>query len=280
MKFSSLPHHCVGRVDDGLMDVLQWFEIAQRRGLDGVEVMDLWVMKGLMEIIDRPFMAEIQEQLSHLALEVSAFINHGPHVWASPDKNKRELDKARFFMDWSAELGTQVFRVTTGVPDPETTISDDEAIDVFCDMITGLLEHAEALGLVIALEEHPGFAGTVAKMERLLARVPDRRFGIAYDMKNTLREGEEPTVILERKDVLDRVLYTHVDNFRDTESGWDRSVTLDAGEVDIRTIVRGLKANGYDGWLSVEYGGTELEHVFQSIEWLRSVWRDDAETGA
>ena len=279
MKISSLPHHCVGRVDDGLMDVLQWFEIAQRRGLDGVEVMDLWVMKGLMERIDLPLMAEIREQLSHVALEVSAFINHGPHVWPSPEKNKRELDKARLLMDWSAELGTQVFRVTTGARDPDVIITDDKVIDVFCDMIAGLLEHADALGLVIALEEHPGFAGTVAKMERLLARIPDRRFGIAYDMKNTMREGEEPTVILARQDVLDRVLYTHVDNYRDTAFGWDRSVTLDSGEVDIRRIVQGLKANGYDGWLSVEYGGTELEHVFQSIEWLRSVWHDNADTG-
>ena len=272
MKISSLPHHCVGRIEDGLMDVLDWFGVAQRRGLDGAEVMDLWVVKGLMDQVDRSYMDGIQARLSELPLEASAFINHGPHVWPSPDKNARELDKAHFLMDWSADLGTTIFRVTTGVPDPEASISDDEAIDVFGGMIEELLGHAEELDMVIALEEHPGFAGTVAKMEKILERIPDRRFGIAYDMKNTLREGETPLAILDTKTVLDRVLYTHVDNFRATDSGWDRSVRLDEGEVDIQRIVRGLKANGYDGWLSLEYGGTNFEHVFESIEWLRSVW--------
>jgi len=274
MKISSLPHGCVGIGNERPLHALQWFELAARRDLEGVEVVDTWVMADSMEGRALPLMAAIQRRLSDLPLEVSAFINHGPYVWRAPEKNAFELDKAKFFMDWAADLGTKIFRVTTGVLDKQASIPDRKATEVFCGMIEQLLPYARARGLVIGLEEHPGFAGTVAKMEKILERLPDPCFGIAFDTKNTLREGENPLVILEKKNVLDRVLYTHMDNFRKTDSGWDRSVTLQEGEVDLRRIVRGLKHNGYDGWLSVEYGGNDLEHVFQSAQWLRSIWNE------
>ena len=125
---------------------------------------------------------------------------------------------------------------------------------------------------MIAIEEHPGFAGTVAKLEPLLECIPDPAFGVAFDTKNTMREGEDPLVLLSRPAVLDRVLYTHVDNFRQTPSGWDRSLPAFAGDVDVERLLLGLRSHGYDGWLSVEYGGKEIGHVFQSVEWLRRLW--------
>jgi sugar phosphate isomerase/epimerase len=140
-------------------------------------------------------------------------------------------------------------------------------------VIKELLPYAKERDLVIVLEEHPGFAGTIVKMEKILELIPDKTFGIAFDMKNTLREGENPLVILDKKEVLDRVLYTHVDNFLYKEDGsWERSVTIDKGYVDIRKLINGLKKNGYDGWLSIEYGGNNIEHVFNSIEWLKKNW--------
>lgn len=282
LKISSLPHGCVGTTPDR-MHVLKWFGVAASRGLDGVEIMDGWVMEGLMRRIDGSLMEHIERKLSELPLEVSAFINHGPYIYPSAKMNRLGLDKARFFMDWARVLGTKIFRVTTALMDG-ATMPNSEAIDTFADMIGELLPYAAERGMVIALEEHLGLAATVAKMEPILEKIQDRRFGIAFDMKNTLREGENPLVILEKKNVLDRVLYTHVDNFKYVPSGgrpdvnrvgefwWGRSVTLQEGEVDIKTLVQGLKRNGYDGWLSVEYGGTNLEHVFESIAWLKSVW--------
>jgi len=272
MQISSLPHGCVGVGPERPIQVLDWFGLAADHGLDGVEVMDNWVMRGVMESTDHALMDAIGARLAALPLHVSAFINHGPHVWDSEEINRRELDKARLFMDWAVALGTRIFRVTTAVRPEGANIPDAQAMVTFAGMIETLLPEAEQRGLVIGLEEHPGFAGTTRKMAALLEHIPDRRFGIAYDMKNTLREGEAPTDLFLYPGVLDRVLYTHVDNFKQTPSGWDRSVTLDAGVVDIRRMVLGLRAHGYDGWLSVEYGGKDLEQVFKSIAWLRGVW--------
>ena len=290
MKISSLPHGCVGIDESRPIGVLDWFDIAAVWGLNGVEIMDQWVtgdsISAERETWNRPFMSDVQRKLSDLPLEVSAFINHGPYVWPSAQQNEKDLDRVRFFMDWAAELG-KIFRVTTGVGTkvfkglpgyaaPKTHIPDLETTRVFSEMVDILLPYAKARGLVIALEEHLGFAGTVAKMEKILGLIADPGFGIAFDMKNTLREGEDPAVILEKKNFMDRILYTHVDNFRNTASGWDRSVSIDRGEVDIRRLVLGLKANGYDGWLSVEYGGKQMNHVLHSARWLRSVWNEGA----
>lgn len=274
MKISSLPWGCVGRKEARPITILDWLDMAAGR-LDGVEIMDQWFMPGApMEDVDRALMAGVQRRLGELPLEVSAFINHGPHVWKDERRNRIEIDKVRFFMDWARELRTKVFRVTTALADPKEGLTEAEGRERFCGMIDLLLPEAKARGMVIGLEEHVGLAGTVAKIEPILARLPDPAFGFAFDMKNTLREGESPLVILEKPRVMDRVLYVHVDNFRPTPAGWERSVTVDAGEVDIRRLVLGLKAHGYDGWLSIEYGGTRVEQVFHSVEWLRALWRD------
>jgi sugar phosphate isomerase/epimerase len=67
---------------------------------------------------------------------------------------------------------------------------------------------------------------------------------------------------LKKPIVLDRIVYTHLDNFRRLPTGrmqrgvqpvdnvwWDRSVTLSDGFVDIATLVRGLKQHGYRNFL-------------------------------
>ncbi len=289
MKISSLPHGCVG-IKEYQIPILEWFDIAVKWGLDGVEVMDLWVMEGLMQKINADLQKRIEEKLSDLPLEVSAFINHGPHVWPTEKMNRLEIEKVKFFMNWAASLGTRIFRITTAVKGG-SAMKEDEAIETFVNMINECLPYAADRNLVIALEEHPGFAGTITKIERILERIPDQRFGVAFDMKNTLREGEDPSIILKKKNVLDRVLYTHIDNFRYAppdrrgrgihrvgESWWDRSVPIQDGVIDIKSLILGLKRNGYDGWLSVEYGGTDLNHVYKSIKWLRKVWGNNQTT--
>ncbi len=271
MRLSSLPHGVVGKKGEKPLDLADWFETASQWGLDGVELMDRWVMDGLMGSTDRDLMSRIEDELDERGLQVSAVINHGPYVWPDRKRCSLEMKKARFFLEWADSLGTDILRVTTGAMVPG--VSDDEGRRIFVDYIGELLPDARRRGISIALEEHPGFAATVEKVERILEAIPDPGFGFAFDMKNTMREGENPLVILDRKHVLDRVIYTHVDNYRQTESGWNRSVTLAEGEIDIRSLVLGLRSNGYDGWLSVEYGGENLDQLLSSIEWLRSIWR-------
>ncbi|HRU05209.1 MAG TPA: sugar phosphate isomerase/epimerase [Candidatus Brocadiia bacterium] len=262
-----------GRPDQRPVSVFDWLDMAVSRGLNGVEIMDQWFMPGeAMGFTDHAFMDAVRRRLADLPLEVSAFINHGPFVWRDEPRRRAELDKVRFFMDWAAGLRSRVFRVTTAIGDPASGLTEADAREVFCGMIEQLLPQAKARGMVIGLEEHVGLAATIAKLEPIFHRVPDRAFGFAFDMKNTMRENEDPVVILDKPDVLDRVLYTHVDNYRATPNGWERSIPAQAGEVDVCRLVLGLKAHGYDGWLSVEYGGTNIEHVFQTVEWLRSIW--------
>ncbi len=270
MKISCLPHGCLG---EGGLELVEWFRKASEWGLDGVEVMDRWVMEGLMGPTNHGLMESIEGELDRLGLEVSAVINHGPYVWESDEPNSLEMRKARFFLRWACRLDADILRVTTGVREA-SEIADVRARSVFGGYIRELLPLARDRGIRIALEEHPGFAGTVKKLGPILRDIPDPNFGLAFDTKNTMREGEDPLVILDREDVLDRVIYTHIDNYFPGNRGWNRSVTLDQGWVDIAALVEGLHGHGYDGWLSVEYGGNDLEQVHYSIEWLRSIWQD------
>ena len=215
MKISSLPHGCVGMKKEKPLDVPGWFDVAARRNPGGVEVMDQWVMEGLLEHVDRSLMADIQKGLASQPLEASALINHGPHVWPSSKKNDRETDKAKSFMDWAAELGAQIFRVTIAVLDPEARFSESEVRRIFCEMIEKLLPHAKARGLSIGLEEHPGFAGTVAKMQKDTGTHFGSQFWHCFRYEEHLERGPESFVNLEAKGRFEPgSIYAHADNFR------------------------------------------------------------------
>jgi len=75
----------------------------------------------------------------------------------------------------------------------------------------------------------------------------------------------------------------HLDNFVYDENGGDgdrtgrrlkREIPLDRGEIDVSRILRIIRDAGFDGWLSIEYGGygEGFDDVGQSAAYLRKTW--------
>ena len=229
-------------------------------------------MEGLLEHVDRSLMADIQKGLASQPLEASALINHGPHVWPSSKKNDRETDKAKSFMDWAAELGAQTFRVTTEVLDPEARISESEVRRIFCEMIEKLLPHTKARGLSIGLEEHPGFAGTVAKMQKDTGTHFGSQFWHCFRYEEYLERGPESFVNLEAKGRFEPGSICPRGQFQT-----DRLGMGPVGGIGCRRSGHSpprVRAQGQ--WLrrlaECRVWAKDLEQACESIRWLRSIW--------
>lgn len=94
--------------------------------------------------------------------------------------------------------------------------------------------------------------------------------GANLDTGNLAAQGGDPVKAL--RDLGNRIMHVHVKDV--PEVGSHRCVAVGSGIVDVRGIVRELKRNDYDGWLSIEIETEDhdpTDEIIASVEILRSL---------
>lgn len=233
----------------------QVIEGAQRYGYDGVE---LRLLDG--EIItpalprgerDRVRQAFAGAGLPICCLDSSIRVATGEN----PAGVAAEL---RAFLELAHEWGAPLIRVFAG-PWPEGRPAG-EVYDAIAELVGGVVQDAERLGVGIALETHDSMSSALAVAE-VLRRVPSPAFGALWDTHHPYRMGESPEQVL---DVLgERILHFHVKDANRNEAartGWDL-VLLGEGEVPVRESLTALLGRGYDGWVAVEWEKKWHPHI-------------------
>ncbi len=111
---------------------------------------------------------------------------------------------------------------------------------------------AERLGVAIGVETHDSFSASSVVAE-LLAMVPSGVIGAVWDSHHPYRMGQQPAEVwsdLGRRTLLAQVKDARRDAAR--TDGW-QLVLLGQGEVPVRKMLELLSAEGYEGWISVEW---------------------------
>jgi fatty-acyl-CoA synthase len=151
---------------------------------------------------------------------------------------EHELDAT---LQLAAEWGTSTVRVFGGTGDAPL---DDIARRLECG-----LNHAERLGITVALETHDAFART-ARVAELLQRVDRPSLAALWDVHHTYRHGDSPRDVVSL--LGSRIHLVHVKDAVRRGDDW-QLVPLGEGEVPGRASIDALRAAGYDGWLTVEW---------------------------
>jgi L-ribulose-5-phosphate 3-epimerase len=96
--------------------------------------------------------------------------------------------------------------------------------------------------------------------------------GAAIDTGNMAAQGGDPVRAIRQLGA--RIMHVH---FKDVPAvGAHDCVALGAGIVDVKGVIRELKACGYDGWLSIEVETADRDpsqEIAASAETLRRLWR-------
>ena len=266
MKVSALPWSVVG--EQRKFSFEQWLDAAAEIELDGIEFMDNW-FRG-------PNLTEAaRDAVRASGLPTCCVTMHGPVCRPDGQGLDEQVSVVEYYMGLAKQLDCAIVRVigTTGsmepAPDPPA------AREVFLSAMERLLPQAEDLDLRIAIENHHGGILTVSDdFVWLFERCDHPRLGVNFDFKKALEGGQPPEDFVACPQVRDRLFYCHLDNFATTPAGPQRSVPVNQGDLDIEALLRSVKATGYDGWLSIEYGGKEqtFAHVATSVQWLRQTW--------
>ena len=266
------------------MTLFDWIELAATLGVDGVEM-----YPGFFESFEPEYLRRVNEQLVKHELEA-------PMMCASPDFTKpdeqgrcAEVDRQKQIVDVTAKLGGKFCRVLSGQRRPEVSRADGVRWTV--ESITALLEHAASRKIVLNMENHykdgywqyPEFAQDMDIFLEIINQIDSSCFGVNYDPSNAIIAGQNPLEVLEA--VKSRVVSMHAsDRYlasgtledlkkQDGAAGYAQNLkhgVIGRGLNNYDEIFSVLKAEGFDGWISIEDGVNGMDELRESVRFLRA----------
>jgi sugar phosphate isomerase/epimerase len=268
---------------DGSMTIRQWIELVAKLDIDGLEF-----YSGFLELADPRIWPEARQMAADRGLAI-------PMLCCSPDFThpdatfrRQQVDQEKHWIDMAAALGGKFCRVLSGQRRPE--VSREAGVQYAADCINACLDHAASRGVTLILENHykdnywdfPEFAQATDVFCDLVSRIDSPHFGVNYDPSNAYLAGEDPLELLDR--VKDRVVTMHasdryliegtLEDLRREENSQGYAARLRHGVIgrglnDYDAIFRTLRAEGFDGWISIEDGVDGFEQLQESAAFLK-----------
>lgn len=155
------------------------------------------------------------------------------------------IDEAFAFLELAAELDGPMIRLFGGAPDGEAWSA---TMGRTAERVAALAELGRSLGVTVGVETHDSFA-TGEVLADVLSDAP-KDVGIIWDTLNPIVAGESPDRTFPA--VADRVVHVHIKDGA-VPPDLEANRLLGDGRVPVGTIIEMLAAQGYDGWLSVEW---------------------------
>lgn len=244
------------------MSLDEWIAMAADIGLDGIEV-----YRHYPTVADRGALDEVARKIRKAGLEVSMFTSYGELATSSEEKRRRQISALRDDVDAAVALGTHVVRVTSGSWPHDC--GRDEALRNVADCLRRSLDYAEQNGVMLALEDHPEIGASIGDFTRILNLVDDDRLKVNLDTSNPMGAGDSPARLAGL--VKERVVHVHAS---------DRNQQLELqvvgeGCVPFAEVFGVLKSAGYDGWISLEAGGSKGKlGITEGIRAVRRAWQE------
>lgn len=277
MKIASLPWGVFSHNGQSRDIYAKWFRFAaEDPNLEGVDLID-----GPHSLFGDPSRKlesrEVGRALPDLGLEVVMFVSHTD--LRGKEMSAQEQDRVKYLVEQAVHFHAQYFRVLTGIKRPGELFEPEVMENVlrgleWCRRVT-----AEC-GLPLLLENHHE---TTDELVTICQAFKGGGLMMNCEIKPPFRYGMDPQTFVER--LIPFAGTYHIDNFKYCPSGCgtdadragrclERTVPVQAGEINVRGILSAIVASGFDGWLSIEYGGPvdEFWHVAESASFVRDTW--------
>jgi sugar phosphate isomerase/epimerase len=210
--------------------------------------------------------------------------------FTQPDAQRRraEVQRHKEVIDGIAQLGGRFCRVLSGQRRPQVSRSD--GIRWTVDAINSLLDHAASRKIILNMENHykdgfwqyPEFAQDIEIFLEIISQIDSPWFGVNYDPSNAIIAGQDPLEVLAA--VKSRVVSMHAsDRYltsgtledlkrQDGTAGYAQNLkhgVIGKGLNNYDKIFTLLKAEGFDGWISIEDGVNGMDELKESVRFLR-----------
>ncbi len=234
----------------------QYADFCADIGLDGVELTQYYFPE-----TSGPYLNDLKRHLFRRGLELAGTAIGGAFCLPTEEEREKHAAFVKEWLDISAQLGSPCLRVFAGeVPEGHT---ENDALQWTIAGLKECAERAQAVGVMIGLENHGGLTATADGLIRILKGVASEWVGALLDFGNYSKDPYS-----EFEQTAPHTVMTHAKptaSFGGTH-GW-----IDYGRVD--EIMRKV---GYSGFLSIEYeepGKDAMVEVPRFAAYLRGITR-------
>lgn len=257
-------------VSAGRTDLKGFLDTCVRHGVDTVE---------LLEFLQKESPAVTRRMLLERGMKAGAWSAANNFVQAGRAEWLGQIDGLKRCIDGAVELGAPVLRVFSGDENPE--VSYDDGLKLILEGFAACVPHAQAAGIVMALENHGVFAGRSDQVNGIIGAVGSPYLRATVDTANFLFVDEDPLEAVRR--TAPYAAWVHFKDYRacqpDDPGAWPTLAgryyagsALGEGAVPLRAIAPALEAAGYDGCLSIEFEGPDpVASTARSIEFVRRI---------
>jgi sugar phosphate isomerase/epimerase len=272
MKLSCLPVSFFDDITSGKMSISEWARMGAWLRLDGVDLSILFLPEKSIKAAEN-----IRKQVESEGISITMLTTYPDFTHPDPVQRKKELELEIEAVHLAAALGAHFIRVTAGQAHPTTSIKD--GITWATEGLSSLVESAGNLGVQLAYENHakPGawkytdFSQSPEIFLEILSRVPSPLLGVNFDTGNATAFADDPLAFLGQ--IVGRVVSIHAADT--SERGCLKHVLLGSGVTPFRTLFRGLKSSGWDGWICMEEAsGLGRPGVEAAAETIRRIWTE------
>lgn len=242
--------------------------------------------------IDQKKADEINTLLQAHGLTISSLAYYDNNLHHDPKIREKHLQHLYKVIDAAHLLRVELVGTFVG-RDQTKTINNN--MDEFEKVFTPLLSYAERKNVKIMIENCPmpgwnadGCGGTISYSPELwremFQRVPSKNFGLNFDPSHLYWLGID--YLRAVSDFKERIFHTHAKDtvvFKDKiyeygifgkqirrknewDVGWWGYRMPGRGEIDWSEFIKALKANGYDGVISIEHEDPEYEGAILKVK--------------
>jgi sugar phosphate isomerase/epimerase len=254
------------------MTLFDWLEIASTLPIAGTEV-----HHQILPSYEPHDIEEVRAALERKQLRISQLTTTPDFTHPDSDWRKTQLKQTIAALDVAASLGASCLRVTAGQRYPG--VDRQKGIGWVVDSFQYLVDSAMKKGVFLAYENHntgffakyPDFSQHADVFLDIVSRMRGSGLRINYDTGNHVVIGEDPLTVL--GEVADLVVHVHCsDRVRPLDN---THAAAGEGIVDFPRIFGALHAAGFQGWLSVEYAGSEaLDGLKRALGYVRRTWEE------
>ncbi|MCE5280006.1 MAG: sugar phosphate isomerase/epimerase [Planctomycetaceae bacterium] len=260
-------------------DLLWAVETAAELGFEGME------FTGLGGEAPEDLAAGVKDACAAFGLPIVSYTvgaNLLDNTPAAVEGVKRELQIA-------AILGAPVLRHDAAWRGPDQSKSEaefDAVLPALADACRQITQFAAELNIRTCVENHGYFVQDSIRCEKLARAVADPNFGWLIDIGNFLCADDDPVAATRR--MAPFAVHVHAKDFRVTSAaasagkGGLRSrggallegTAVGEGSVDVRGCVAAIEAAGYNGFISIEYEGSDdcLKGLAAGLKNLRAAY--------
>ena len=273
MKIAVSSYSFSQYIGAGKMTQLDCVRKAAEMGFEGIEFTELNPFSPCTVEDQKQYGARIREEAEACGIEIVAYTVGANLYRESEEESTKEIERLKGQLDVAAALGARVFRHDVCYKERvgDTVKSFGQMLPTIAQNAREISEYARTLGIKTCSENHGFVAQDSDRVERLFDTVACDNYGLLIDVGNFACADEDSVKAVSR--LANYAIHVHAKDFvkRDfgephvegekyiTTRGCNKlcACVIGEGSIPVAQCMAILKRAGYDGYVTIEFEGTE-----------------------